>query len=186
MKKTLLAIVLCLVLVGLIAVPVSAVAPPKLTFTTGLASDGNPLVGSFTGGFKLPTTGVSGIPAMHVLSLVNPVATPGLAAGLVPFYMKGVPNDVRTLTAYFAAKPWPQVYLDQINAEINGTAPFFYLDLSNSMLVDGFSYALFNQTKTDLKIDDDYPVNNYFYIGTLVGTNGATLNVNITLKVSPR
>jgi hypothetical protein len=106
------------------------------------------------------------------------------------FYLKSNPEQEADLMAYFAAKGWSDplnMLYPQINAEINGTAPFFYLnfDGTNYTLVDGFRSA-FGIIPNALTLDDDYPTGNYFYVGTLTGTNGATLKVNVTLKVSPR
>jgi hypothetical protein len=48
--------------------------------------------------------------------------------------------------------------------------------------VDGFKKALLGISDS-LLIDDDYPVGTYVYKGTLKGTNDATLDITVTLRV---
>jgi hypothetical protein len=120
---------------------------------------------------------------MHTLGLSGTVATPALADGDYGFKLQGSPA---ALTAYFAAKAgWPQNYKDQINSEINGTVPFFYLHAASGTytLVDNFKKSL-SLSPTTLTIDDDYPVGTYVYKGTLTGSNSATLDVTVTLIVT--
>jgi hypothetical protein len=72
-------------------------------------------------------------------------------------------------------------YQTQIDNEVNGNVPFFYLDTSND-LVDGFKYSL-GISPTLLTINDNYPIGTYTYTGTLLGTNNAVLHITITLIV---
>jgi hypothetical protein len=77
-------------------------------------------------------------------------------------------------------------YITDIGYEINGTHPFFYLNISGSTVnvYDGFQYQLGNYT-APLVINDTYPVGVYTYTRTLTGANGAAnLPVTVTLTVS--
>ena len=88
------------------------------------------------------------------------------------------------LTSYFVAKGWPGPYLSQIGSEISGAAPFFFLKAADGVytLVDGFTRGL-GGGDASLRIDDDYPASAYQYAGTLIGSNGAILNLTIVMKV---
>jgi len=184
-KKVVLALMLCLVAVSLIAVPAMAMpgkTHPKLFFSTFVTCDGVQVPGAVPGCFIIKTEGVAG--KMHTLGLKGTVAKPALADGDYAFTLKAPPAQQAALTTYFAAKGWPQTYLDQITKEIKGTAPFFYLKASGGTynLTDGFKYAL-GDTSAPLVMDDDYPVGTYCYQGTIKGTNGASLNLSVILKV---
>jgi hypothetical protein len=178
MKRLVTAMVLCLVLVCVMVAPV--MARPNVAFNTGLAIDGNKLLGSLDAGFKFVTGGTG---VLLDATLVEPEATPPLADGMYPFYLNTNPAEKAKLTAYFATKSWSSGLLDQINAEINGTAPFFYLEAAAGTytLVDGFMYALSN-AKVTLRINDDYPAGLYTYRGTLTNANGA-FKLQVKLKV---
>jgi len=198
----------------LIASPVLAVKPvkpPTLTFDTHLTMTvaGDAVVnipGNLKSGYTLVTTGVPGL--AHTLMTTKTSVNPGIAwppdgPGVgIPFYLTSTTAD---LTSYFAAKDWPQQYLDQIDREIAGTAPFFVLQNAGNgyWLGDGFKnpiwglgcfpdadgnpiydgVCVFPPAMNGLTIDDDYPIGAYVYTGTLLGTNGATLIVNIKVTV---
>jgi hypothetical protein len=178
MKRLFTAMVLCLVLVSIIAAP--AIARPNVAFNTGLAINGSELKGSLNAGFKFVTGGTD---ALLDASLVGPEATPALTDGMYPFYLNTNPAEKAKLAAYFAAKNWTPDLLAQIEAEINGTAPFFYLEAAGGeySLVDGFMYALAGQ-KVTLRINDNYPAGLYTYRGTLTSTAG-DFRLQVKLKV---
>ncbi len=186
MKKLVIALLLCAVIAGLTVTPVMGAKSPKLTFTTDLLCDGNLCEGSFNGGFKVPTEGQAGYEFMHVLTLSDPVAVPGLKPHVqFPFYLKSNPVQQARLVSYFQAKNWPVEWFELICDEIEGESPFFYVEYKcgTCYLVDGFT------GDDGVKIDDDYPEGNYFYTGTLIakgvaeGVDGPTLDVTVTLKV---
>jgi hypothetical protein len=162
--------VLALTLVFVVVLAAPAMAGKAPTFTSQLASDGGTVPGDVSHGFTLNLGGVAGV--LHDLTLVNPVASPTLVDGMYPFYLKASTSQKAKLVAYFTAKGWPQPYLDQIIAQINGTSPFFFVNAAGGVctLVDGFSWAMFGTTPT-LRIDDDYPVGNYLYSGRLFGSS---------------
>ena len=165
-------------MVGIIAVP--AMAKPNVAFNTGLAIAGIPLSGSLDAGYKFVTGGTD---VLLDATLVNPTAAPALTDGLYPFFLNTNPAEKAKLSAYFAAKGWPQEYLDQIAAEIDGTAAFFYLKAADGVytLVDGFMYAVFGAQVT-LRINDDYPAGLYTYKGTLTNADG-DFDLQVKLKV---
>ena len=180
MKKILTTLVLALVLIGLVAAP--AMAKPNVAFNTGLAIDGNELKGSLDAGYKFVTEGID---ELLDATLVNPTATPALTDGMYPFYLNTNPAEKAKLMAYFTAKGWDQAYLDQIEAQIDGTAPFFYLEAASGTytLVDGFVYAISLETvKVTLRINNDYPAGLYTYRGTLTNADG-DFNLQVKLKV---
>jgi hypothetical protein len=178
MKKILTTLALVLVLVALMAAP--AMAKPNVAFNTGLAIDGNELKGSLDAGYKFVTGGTDDL---LDATLVNPTATPALSDGMYPFYLNTNPAEKAKLMAYFEAKSWPSAYLEQIEAEIDGTAPFFYLKAAGGTytLVDGFVYAL-TGNKVTLRINDDYPAGLYTYRGTLTNADG-DFGLQVKLKV---
>jgi hypothetical protein len=164
-------------------IKLTTVKHSTLKFNTGITSDGTSLPGMLATGFTITTGRIAG--TMHTLGLTGTVATPALADGDYAFTLQATGGQKTSLKAYFAAKPgWPANYLEQINAEIDGTKPFFYLNAASGVytLVDSFKKALSISPAT-LTIDDDYPVGTYVYTGTLKGINGATLPVTVTLVV---
>lgn len=180
MKRLIIALVLSLAMVGLIVAPV--MAKPNVAFNTGLAIAGDPLLGSLDAGYKFVT---GGTPELLDATLVNPTANPALSDGMYPFYLNTNPAEKAKLSAYFAAKGWPQEYLDQIAAEIDGTAAFFYLKAADGdyTLVDGFVYAMSGKTvEVTLRINNDYPAGLYTYKGTLTNADG-DFDLQVKLKV---
>jgi hypothetical protein len=191
MKRLILALLLCSVIVALIATPAMA-AKSTLTFTTTLGGYGA-ISGTLEDGFTLITTGQPG--QQTQIWLIDQTATPGLADGYYGFYLKANNSQKTTLTNYFANKKWSNpAWYTQINNEINGKAPFFYIvndsDLLNEpynydcpiYMADGFMKDIYN-VDTFLTIDDDYPVGTYVYKGQLKGSNKTTLMVTVTLTV---
>jgi hypothetical protein len=165
-------------MVGLIVAPV--MAKPNVAFNTGLAIDGETLLGSLDAGYKFVTRGTD---ALFDATLVYSSASQPLSNGRYPFYLNTNPAEKAKLTAYFEAKGWPQGYLDQIAAEIDGTKPFFYLKAVDGVytLVDGFMYAMFG-AQVPLRINDDYPAGLYTYKGTLTNEDG-NFDLKVKLKV---
>jgi hypothetical protein len=188
MKKLVFVLAIAVVFLGVMAAPAMAkphMDKPILKFTTGLQSD-IPIKGTLHSGFHMTVGGVPG--TFHDLTLVDTLATPALKDGLYPFYLDGHKRYQKaTLSAYFAAKGWPAEYLAQIDAQIAGTSPFFYLKAEGGVytLVDGFSYALSAGTDIrTLRIDDDYPAGCYVYTGKLEGDNGAHRYIAVKLTVA--
>ena len=156
MKKILTTLALCLILIALLATPVMA-APKTLTFSTELTcTSPGTISGNLEDGFTLVTTGTD---TLLSLDLDSPVADPGLRDGMYAFSLKAQGPQKAELKSYFEAKEWPlPEYYRQINAEIAGGLPFFYLEADGGeySLVDGFVYGL-EGTKIPLRINDDYP-----------------------------
>jgi|GEM_PF-2783049 len=114
------------------------------------------------------------------------VNTP-LAPGDYPFYVTNHPAE---LDGYFALKgvdassdqPWEQL----LYSIITGTQPTFYIHVADDgsyTLVDGFLYLL-NGTYNRLRINPDYPIGEYTYIGTVTGINGREsdlISVNLSI-----
>ncbi len=179
---------LCTVALALLVAAPGVAARTTLQFSTYLADPAGsdqPLAGSAKTGFVLPTGGVAG--AIHSIGTTGTTASPGIPDGPYPFYLQASKAQQAALTAYFAAKGWTQDLVDQGAKEIAGTAPYFVLvvGLGNGwFLEDGFHDALpIDPPMYSLAIDDDFPTGDYTFRGTLVGTNGATLDYSITLTV---
>ena len=177
-------------LLSMLAVPAMA-AKPNLNFTTHLTEDGVTLAGSSSSGFTVITHG-NATALQHTLGVTGTKANPGLViatdGSVYPFFLVATPAQKATLSQYFIDKNWGvPAYYDQINAEIAGTAPFFYFNAGTEQdyhLLDGFmSVVGTDYTMYPLKIDDDYPVGTYTYSGTLIGTNGATRVFTIKMTV---
>lgn len=156
---------------------------PVLEFDTGLTSDSAKLPGTLAAGYTITTGRV--VNTMHALGLIDTVATPALENGDYAFTLQATEDQKTSLSDYFDAKGWSAEWNDQIKAEINGTEPFFYLNAAEGddySLVDGFKTAMSISPAT-LTIDDDYPLGEYVYTGTLKGINGSVLPVTVTLIV---
>jgi hypothetical protein len=161
-----------------------------MTFNTGITdvSTGSALGGSLSTAFTLTTGRTS---SMHIILLNNPVATPQLVDGSYSFTLRADSAEQATLVSYFGAKAgWTTDMINQINAEINGSKPFFYLNASGGVysLVDNFKQTLASELSLSppytVSINDDYPIGTYVYNGLLQGSNGATLPVSIVLVIS--
>jgi len=181
MKKLILASAVVLVLVALTAIPAMA-APKTLTFETGLYCTAPGTVsGDIAGGFIVTTTGTD---TLIAFAFYNPSVF-SLKDGMYAFHLKAKGPQKAELKSYFAEKEWPfPEWYRQINAEIAGGLPFFYVKVSGGLpnLVDGFVYGL-EGIGSNLRINDDYPVGTYVYKGHLKGSNGALLQVEVTLTV---
>jgi hypothetical protein len=130
---------------------------------------------------------VAGTGAMHTLTVNNNLSTSELSDGLYGFYLT---NGTSTLTDYFSAKGWTDSsWYTQINQEITGGLPFFYLKYDSVVgytLVDGFQYGLSSGTVVaPLVIDDNYPAGTYtFWSDEVTGVNGDKQEISITLNVT--
>lgn len=185
MKRFLPIALLAALLVAVMAAPALA-AKPNVVFVTHVTADGVKLAGNSSGIIKLPTAGVPGLQAMHYLGLTCTKANPGIQDGFYGFTLQASDEQKAILDSYFQAKGWPGQYVDQIHQQLYDDAAFFYMKASGGAysLVDGFAYGLSGGSQfLPLRIDDDYPVGTYVYAGTLPGTNGATVDLRITLKV---
>ena len=113
-----------------------------------------------------------------------------IANGNYGFTLQKSPNDnTAALTAYFAAAMvGNSTYIADIGNEINGSKPFFFLNISGTAatISDGFQNQLNSTNFTSpLVINDTYPQGTYTYTGTLNSSDGApALTVTITLIVS--
>lgn len=155
------------------------ITTPTLTFNTGLAVDGNTLVGqNLKSGFTIITGGNASI--SHILTLSGQLISSPLAT-YIPFTLQATSPEKTALLSYFNTMGGNVIYQTQIDNQVNGTVPYFYLNTSND-LVDGFKYAL-GITPTTFIINDDYPKGTYLYTGTLIGSNNAILPLTITLIV---
>ena len=160
--------------------------PTQLSFTAGLNSDTILLSGSLSSGFTIINNGVAG--TTHTLTLASPSANTPVTTGSYAFTLAASASQKTALIAYFATKSdWSADMKTQIDAEINGTVPFFYLkyDGTNFSLVDAFKqYLGSSYTPYPLTVDDDYPVGTYAYTGTINAVNGTSQTVTVTLIVT--
>jgi len=178
-----IAVLSALALVAVVAGPTMAAKPvPAQTFTTTLTVDGNAAAGSYNGGFFVRTTGDGGFVN---LGIKDTVAKPDLAAGSYPFYLKAGTGQRAALRAYFDAKVgWPDAYHAQINAEIAGMAPFFYLKSDGAGgygIFDGFMFGL-GAGEATLRVDNDYPTGTYLYVTGPLGLNGPGAQVKMKVE----
>ena len=175
MKKLIVALVLVVVLIGLMVAPVMAAKGSY--FSTRITSDGDRLPGMLVSHYIFNTEGVPG--TLHTMGLMDTKTNLELDE-LYPFTLEADSDQQAALMSYFTAKGWPLAYLDQIEDEIEGDAPFFFLKANNGnyTLIDGFVYGL-GGGEVPLRIDDDYPVGLYTYSGDREELTG----VEVTLKV---
>jgi len=173
--------------VGTVTVTTNPPPPPtQLSFTTGLKSDGNTLSGSLSSGFTIVNNGIAG--TSHTLTLASPSANTAVNTASFSFTLTASPSEKTALIAYFNAKAgWTSAMQTQIDSEINGTTPFFYLkyDGTNFSLVDAFKQFLgATYAPYPLTVDDDYPVGTYAYTGTITAVDGTSQTVTVTLIVT--
>ncbi len=186
MKKILAAMTAALMMVALVSS--AAIAAPAVKFSTSLTEDGVAVTGAGTAAspYIVTTTGVAG--ATHTLGTTGSVAHPALLPGNYPFFLKATASQQTVPVRYFANKNWGvPAYYAQINAEIAGTAPFFYAvipgnaTLTDPFLADGFAAGLGMPGMHFLAIDDDYPVGTYSYTGMF--KDGKPFQFTFVMKV---
>lgn len=146
------------------------------TFDTTLTSSYGTVTGTLASRFTVPTSGVAG--EHHILNIIGTTANPALTDEYHPFKLVSSTAD---LTTYFHAKGWDSAWVTQIDAQIAGTAPFFYL--KSGSLVDGFKKVVFS-VDDNLTIDGDYPIGTYIYEGEITDVNGATRTITVTMYVT--
>jgi hypothetical protein len=157
-----------------------------VVFDTGITSDTVGLVGTLATSFTIPTGNTA---SMHVIGLQTTTSVPELANGSYAFTLQADATQQSELVNYFdIIKGWNDTdWLNQINSQISGASPFFYLKVNNGVysLVDNFKKTVLDYTDENavLTIDDDYLVGTYVYTGVVTGTNGATQPVTVTLEV---
>ena len=187
MKKLIIAAVLSTILVAIMVTPAMAGHPQKVDFTTGLAVDlGSATIsGDLETGFTIIVSGTPG--GTNVIILDEPSSTPPLMDGMYGFTLKANAAQKNILYDYFAAKGWPDEWYPQINKEVVGATPYFFLKAygGNYSLVDSFKLTALGYDPSDavLTIDDDYPEGTYIYMGQLKGANNEPLNLKIILNV---
>jgi hypothetical protein len=188
--RRLVVVLSALALTLVFAVP--AMAAPGIKFSTHLTEDGVAVAGAGTAAspFIITTSGVAG--TMHGLGTMGTVSHPPLVNGGYPFFLQASPTQQATLLAYFAAKGWPQSYLDHMALQLAGdpSAPFFSVGVPGTnpgslWLQDEFSSWL-NSGQPGmymLQVDDDYPVGTYAYTGVLKGQNHAQITFTFVMRV---
>ncbi|MBD3164253.1 hypothetical protein GF323_03570 [Candidatus Woesearchaeota archaeon] len=135
-----------------------------LIHSVTLEVDGTPAPGNLDYGFVVETDDDSN--TLHELTVENENMA-AITDGQYPFYLVGYKHD---LLNYFEAKGWPDNWNAWIKGALNGTNPFFYLDVDSGdlTLIDGFMKDL-QSTETYLRINGDYPEGIYIYQGYVEG-----------------
>lgn len=187
MKKLMIAAALCLVLVAIMVTPAMAGHPNKIEYNPELEviSGSATISGDLETGFTIVVSGTPG--GTNVIDLDNADSTPQLKNGMYGFTLKANAAQKNILYDYFAAKPWPDDWYPQINKEIVGATPYFFLKAEDGeySLVDNFKLTEleYEPSAAVLTIDDDYPEGTYVYMGQLKGENNKPLNLKIILNV---
>ena len=169
---------------GTVTVTTTTTTPVAASFSGTITSD-SLSIGTVATGATLNIGGVS--TTEHTLGIASASVT-NITPGTYGFSLTpaSVTANSAALTTYFGNMGGNSSYLTQITAEINGTAPFFFLNISGSTvsIYDGFQRGLNPASIAPLVINDNYPVGVYTYTGTLTGANGAAnLPVTVTLTV---
>ena len=169
---------------GTVTVTATTPTQPVASFTGAITSD-SLTIGYVATGATLNIGGVSA--TEHTLGIVGASVSniqPSTGTGY-GFKLQASPAQQATLVTYFGTMGGNATYVTDIGNEINGTLPFFFLNISGSTvnIYDGFQDQL-GIHNAPLVINDTYPVGVYTYTGTLTGANGATnLPVTVTLTV---
>jgi len=186
MKKFLFIIITVIMVFAVMGTPVMAGQPQKVDYnpelvivTLGSAT----MDGDLESGFVMTVSGTDD--STNVIDLDGTPSDPKLKDGMYGFTLKANAAQKDVLYAYFADKEWedPDWY-SQINQEINGSIPYFFLKAENGSysLVDNFKYSLVLDPAV-VTLDNDYPEGTYVYQGQLRGENNEPLNLKITLTV---
>jgi len=168
---------------GAVTVTTTPITPPVASFNGTITSD-SVSIGTVATGATLNIGGVSTVE--HTLGVAS-ASVANIQPGSYGFTLQKSPNDNTTaLLNYFGNMGGNVTYQTDIDAEINGAKPFFFLSISGSTVnvYDGFQDQLGNHT-APLVINDNYPVGTYTYTGLLTGANGASnLPIIVTLTVN--
>ena len=136
----------------------------RAAFDGTITADSNP-IGSVALGATLNIGGVATIE--HTLGITGASVT-NIQPNIYGFKITPVPANTTALTTYFTGLTGAQ--LTRITSEINGTAPFFFLNISGSTvsIYDGFQRGLNSSSTAPLVINDNYPVANLFDVGSVM------------------
>ncbi|HUC78968.1 MAG TPA: hypothetical protein VMQ58_01875 [Candidatus Saccharimonadales bacterium] len=163
-------------------VTVTTTTTPVAASFSGTITSDSLSIGTVATGATLNIGGV--VATEHTLGIASPSVT-NIAPSSYGFKLQADSTQQAALVTYFGTMGGNSTYVTDIGNEINGTLPFFFLNISGSTvnIYDGFQDQLGNHT-APLVINDTYPVGVYTYTGTLTGANGATnLPVTVTLTV---
>jgi hypothetical protein len=166
---------------GTVTVTTTPITPPTASFNGTITADSNP-IGTVTAGATLNIGGVS--TTEHTLGITS-ASVANIAPSPYGFKLQANSTQQAALLAYFGTMGGNSTYVTDITNEINGSVPFFFLNISGTTVnvYDGFQTQLGNAT-APLVINDNYPVGTYTYTGTLTGANSAAnLPVTVTLSV---
>jgi hypothetical protein len=168
-------------------VSVTTTQAPIASFSATITADSTG-IGSVSGGTGSATLPTGGVPStMHTLGTSSPAAL-NIANGNYGFTLQASGGQSLLLNYFTNVVGLTGTNLTYITNEINGSKPFFFLNISGTgvNIYDGFQDQLGNHT-APLVINDDYPVGTYTYTGTLTSVSGAlptTLPITITLQVT--
>ena len=167
---------------GTITVTGSSPTPPTASVSGTVTADSNS-IGTIATGATLNIGGVSTV--THTLGIAS-TSVSNIVPGTYGFKLQADTTQRDALVAYFGTMGGNATYVTDIGNEINGSLPFFFLNISGTTvnIYDGFQDQLGNHT-APLVINDNYPVGTYTYTGSLTGANGASnLPVTVTLTVA--
>ena len=167
---------------GTVTVTTTPITPPTASFSGTVTADSNP-IGTVASGATLNIGGI--VTTTHTLGIVS-ASVSNITPSTYGFKLQASQAQQTTLLTYFGTMGGNTTYVTDITNEINGTLPFFFLNISGSNVnvYDGFQAQLGNAT-APLVINDNYPTGTYIYTGILVGANGAAnLPVTVTLTVA--
>ena len=167
---------------GTVTVTTTPVTQPTASFSGTITSD-SISIGTVATGATLDIGGVSTV--THTLGIAS-ASVSNIVPGTYGFKLQADTTQRAALVAYFGTMGGNATYVTYIGNEINGSLPFFFLNISGTTVnvYDGFQYQLGSLT-APLVINDNYPVGTYTYTGTLTGANGASpLPVTVTLIVA--
>lgn len=167
---------------GTVTVTTNPPVQPTSSFSGTVTADSNP-IGTVATGATLNIGGI--VTTTHTLGIVS-ASVSNITPSTYGFKLQASPAQQAILLAYFGTMGGNATYVTYITNEINGTLPFFFLNISGSNvnIYDGFQAQLGNAT-APLVINDNYPTGTYTYTGTLTGANGAAnLPVTVTLTVA--
>jgi len=152
------------------------------SFGGTITVDANPIGTVVSGG----TLNIGGIATTtHTLGIASASVT-NIQPNTYGFKLQASQAQQTALLTYFGTMGGNPTYVTDITNEINGTLPFFFLNISGSNVnvFDGFQDQL-GIHNAPLVINDNYPTGTYTYTGILTGANGAAnLPVTVTLTVA--
>jgi hypothetical protein len=154
---------------------------PELVIT-GATADGEAMAGDLASGYILPTTNAAGVD--HLIQFAEgTAASEALADAYFGLYLTAATVSADDLKGYYAARGTPEPYLSYLQAAVDGTQPYVYIQGTSVTLVDAARHDI-QGVDVAMTVPDDYPLGTYTVAGEIRDLIGNATAVTLTLIIA--